>query len=308
MNLYFAPLEGITTYTYRNTHAALFGGCDGYYAPFITPSDNEKVSRKGLRDVLPERNDTLKLTVQVMANSAPAFLKFAHKIQAAGYEELNLNLGCPSATVTRKGRGAGFLLDPDGLDRFLEEIFKESPVRISVKTRAGYHSCGEIEQLMKIYNRYPMERLILHPRSRMEFYQGTPDMKAFEVAYQSSQNPLSYNGDLCLAQEIHRLSAQFPKIEGIMLGRGAIQNPALFREARGGKPLTTQELLSFCEALIDNYREVLQSEVYTLQKLKEIWTFMIRNYPDQPKIGKAIHKANKLSEYRSAVSCLPELS
>ena len=66
--LYFAPLEGITTYMYRNIHNEMFGGCDAYYAPFITPSDNEKIGRKGFRDVLPENNAGVNLKLQVLTN------------------------------------------------------------------------------------------------------------------------------------------------------------------------------------------------------------------------------------------------
>ena len=83
MNLYFAPLEGITTFTYRNTHNEMFGGVDYYYAPFITPSDNEKVNKKGVRDILPE-NNTSKIIPQVLVNNSISFLKFCKKIRELG--------------------------------------------------------------------------------------------------------------------------------------------------------------------------------------------------------------------------------
>ena len=70
MKLYYAPLEGITTYIYRNTHAQVFGGVDAYFAPFITPSDNEKISIKNMRDVLPERSSSINLKVQALTNRA----------------------------------------------------------------------------------------------------------------------------------------------------------------------------------------------------------------------------------------------
>lgn len=84
MKLYFAPLEGITTYVFRNTHKEMFTGCDGYYAPFITPGDNEKVNLKGLKDIIPGNNKNIQIKPQVLTNNAEAFLKFAEKIKAAG--------------------------------------------------------------------------------------------------------------------------------------------------------------------------------------------------------------------------------
>ncbi|MBQ8003513.1 MAG: tRNA-dihydrouridine synthase family protein, partial [Oscillospiraceae bacterium] len=172
MKLYFAPLEGITTYTYRNTHAEMFGCVDTYFSPFINPSDQEKVSRKGMRDILPENNSTENLRVQVLTSNAESFLKFCEKIKPLGYREVDINIGCPAGTVVRKGRGSGFLQYPDELDAFLCEIFAKSDMNISVKTRTGYSSHDEFSCLMDIYNQYPMAELTVHPRTREELYGG----------------------------------------------------------------------------------------------------------------------------------------
>ena len=179
MKLYFAPLEGITTYTYRNAHAEIFGGCDGYFAPFITPSDNERLSLKSLRDIVPERNKVGRLIPQVLTNRCDCFLKFEVMIKDLGYSEIDSNIGCPSGTVVNKNRGAGFLRDVSGVDRFLNEVFERTALNVSVKTRAGFWSCDELEELMKVYNKYPMESLIIHPRTREDFYKGEPHMEAF---------------------------------------------------------------------------------------------------------------------------------
>ena len=81
MKLSFAPLEGITGYIYRNTHAEFFGGCDDYYTPFISPSDNSKIGRKGFRDMLPENNSGIRPVVQVLTNNSVSFLKFTEKLK-----------------------------------------------------------------------------------------------------------------------------------------------------------------------------------------------------------------------------------
>jgi len=138
MKLYFAPMEGVTTYTYRNTHAEMFGGCDEYFAPFIVPTENEKLSIKNLRDILKENNN-IDVIPQVMASSAMAFLEFEKKIKDLGYNKVNLNFGCPSGTVVKKMRGAGALRDLDALDKFLDYIFNKSYVEISVKRRTSFY-------------------------------------------------------------------------------------------------------------------------------------------------------------------------
>lgn len=304
MNLYFAPLEGITTYVYRNTHAAFFGGCDGYYAPFITPSDNERISRKGLRDVVPEKNEGAKLTVQVLTNRSDSFIKFARKIKVLGYRELNINLGCPFPRVVQKGRGAGMLQDTAALDRFLDGVFSGTDLSISVKTRTGFHSGEEIKRLMEVYNQYPLSQLIIHPRAREDFYKGVPDEAVFARAHEMARCPLCYNGDVTTVAELRRISEKFPALTGVMIGRGAIKNPALFREIKGGAPVTAAELVAFSDKLASNYYEALGSEVFTLQKLKEVWGYMMQNFQNETKILKSIKKASTIESLSFAVNQL----
>ncbi len=307
MNLYFAPMEGVTTYTYRTVHNRIFGGCTAYFAPFITPSDNERVSIKSLRDVMPDKNKNFNLKVQVLTCQADAFLRFAERVKELGYDEINLNLGCPSSTVVKKGRGAAFLADPEGLIHFFEEVFSKTNIKVSVKTRIGFSSKKELSRLMEIFNSFPIDSLTIHPRTREDYYKGIPDMSSFEEAYRCSKNQVCYNGNVYSPADFTDICERFPNIEGVMIGRGALKNPAIFREIRGGKPLSTEELIQFSNELETAYLPVLGSEVYTIHKLKEIWLHIMLNFPEEKKILKAIKKANKLSELQNAVCCLSQL-
>ncbi len=307
MKLFFAPLEGITTYTYRNTHMEFFGGADGYYAPFITPSANERVSIKSLRDIIPQKNKNTPLTVQIMANQAESFLNFEEKILELGYSSVNINFGCPSSTVVKKNRGSGIFRDLISLDKFLFEIFEKSSLDISVKTRIGFSMAEEFDDIMDIYNKYPISKLIIHPRCREEYYKGEPNLYAFEKGFSIAKMPVCYNGNIFNVSDYHRIKNNFSSLDSIMIGRGAIANPAIFREIRGGNPLCTNELIAFTKALISKYMEVLGSEIYTLHKLKEIWIYIMWNYPNEKKILKAVKKSNCLTDLISSIECLPEI-
>ena len=307
MNLYFAPLEGVTSCTYRTTHAEMFGGCDAYYAPFITPSDIERFSIKCLRDVMPEKNEGINLKVQVLTCQSQSFKKFADKIKTIGYDEVNINLGCPSGTVVKKNRGSGFLRYPDELDKFLYEVYSENNIKITLKTRAGFSDTSELENLMDIYNKYPTLPLIIHPRSREDYYKGEPDMDAFSKAYHKSTNKVCYNGNIFTKEDYLDISSKFPGLDGVMIGRGAIANPAIFREIKDGTPLTTKELIAFSDKLIENYTKVLVSEHYVLNKIKEIWILMMNNYPEEKKILKSVKKASKVRDIVNATNNLPEI-
>lgn len=305
MKLYFAPLEGITTNVYRNAHFEMFGGCDEYYAPFITPSDNEKITRKGLKDIFPEEN-RYNLKIQVLANKSEAFLKFEKKVASLGYDEININLGCPSSTVVKKGRGSGFLREREALDNFLYEIFAQTNAKVSIKTRTGFHSSDEMDELMEIYNKYPLSLLIIHPRARSDFYKGEPNMEIFQKAYQKSKNKVCYNGNVFNASDFEDICKNYADIDSVMIGRGAIVNPAIFRELKGGKKITTDELVEFSMLLLDRYNAVLRSDTYTLNKLKELWLYGMWNFPEEKKILKAIKKSDKLSDLVNAIHLLPE--
>ncbi len=304
MNLYFAPLEGITTYTFRNTHFEMFGGCTDYYAPFITPTQNDRINNKNLRDILPSNNKIPNLKIQALCNHAPSFVDFATKVKEYGYDEINLNFGCPSSTVVKKGRGAGFLKDKELLNNFLYEIFNKTDIKISIKTRAGYLNCDEAEELIEIYNRYPLTKLIIHPRAREDYYNGSPCMSTFNTMYKASKNPVCYNGDILNTNDYDQIKAIYPDLEGIMIGRGAIKNPAIFREICGDKPLTSKELIEFTEKLFKNYFELLNSDMYTLHKLKEIWVYIMQEHEECKKITKAIKKSNKVSDLLTAIKQL----
>lgn len=308
MELYFAPLEGITTYTYRNLHAKFFGGCDRYYTPFINPSENEKISMKNLRDILPENNKIKNLCVQVLTGNAESFKKFSKKVCELGYDEVNINIGCPSGTVVHKGRGAGLLKDISLMDKFLSGVFENADLKVSVKTRSGYFSSDEADDIIEVYNKYPISLLTVHPRARDEFYNGKPDMQVFSKICRASLNPVCYNGDINTKEDFEKIDGEYKEITGVMLGRGAISNPALFRQIKGGKGLSSVELEEFSHLLIDDYLKVLKSDLFTLQKLKEIWMYIMWQFPEEKKLLKAIKKSGKLSDFTNAIKALPEIN
>ena len=144
MHYYFAPMEGVTGAVYRRTHHEFFSGVDKYFMPFITPTTNEKLTPRQKRDVLPEYNEGVPAVPQLLTKSAADCIWAVNALHDLGYPEVNLNLGCPSGTVTAKGKGAGFLAHPDELDRFFDEVFAKCE-GISVKTRLGVHEASEFD-------------------------------------------------------------------------------------------------------------------------------------------------------------------
>lgn len=305
MRYYFAPMEGVTGYIYRNAHHDFFPGIDKYFAPFISPSNNGAFHPKELRDVMPENNVAgIVLVPQILANRAEYFIQAANDLKKLGYEEINLNLGCPSGTVVAKKKGAGFLEDPEKLDTFLEEIFSKTNQKISIKTRIGINSPEEFEELLQVYNKYPLEELIIHPRIQKDFYKNHPNLAVFSEAYQKSRNPLCYNGDLFSKKEVDRFCGEYPSVDCVMIGRGLIANPGLVEEIKGEPALTKEHLKAFHDRLYDDYKAILSPEKIVLCKMKEVWSYMVESFTNSQTYAKKIRKVQTPAEYHVVINKL----
>lgn len=303
MNLYFAPLEGIGGYIYRNAQADYFEKADKYYSPFLAPNQNRSISPKEYKDIAPEHNEDITLVPQIMANNAEIFLKAAQELEQLGYKEINLNLGCPSRTVVTKYRGAGFLAKPDALEQFLEEVYSKLNIRLSLKTRLGMEDEEEFEHLLDIYNKFPVSELIIHPRVQTDYYKNTLRMESFLEALAKSKNPVVYNGDIFNKEKYQQVMKQMD-VSGVMLGRGVLANPALFGEIRGTEKLSKERLWEFHERLLADYMQEMSGERNVLFKMKELWFYLAWSFTNTEKYEKKIRKAQHLSDYRLVVKQL----
>ncbi|EDS78593.1 dihydrouridine synthase family protein [Clostridium botulinum C str. Eklund] len=304
MRYYLAPMEGITGYIYRNAYEKFFGNVDKYFTPFIVTNKNIGFKAKELRDVLPENNEVKNIVPQVLTNDSERFINIARKLQELGYNEINLNLGCPSGTVVSKYRGSGFLAKREELDRFLEEIFKIDHMKISIKTRLGKDSPEEFYELIKIFNKYSLEELIIHPRTREDFYKNKPNLEVFKDALSLSVNPICYNGDIFTSTDYKQLTEAFPQVETVMIGRGILANTGLINEIKEDKTLDKKVLREFHDEVLNNYRELFNEDRNAMFRMKELWGYMIYIFSDNKKYAKKIRKAQNLRDYNEAVSSL----
>lgn len=304
MKYYFAPMEGVAGYIYRNAHHKLFGTMDKYFTPFIVPNQNKTLSSRELNDILPEHNQGMNVIPQILTNHAEGFLWTANKLKALGYQEINLNLGCPSGTVVSKKRGAGFLAYREELARFLGTVFAGTDRDISIKTRIGKESPDEFYELIQIFNKYPLKELIIHPRIQTDFYKNKPNLQVFGDAVKLSSSPVCYNGDLFTAGAYQEFSAAFPQIKAVMLGRGLIANPGLADRIRTQTAFHKQKLREFHDLVYIQYQETIPGGRNALFKMKELWCYMICLFPDSEKYAKKIKKAERLGDYEAAVADL----
>ncbi len=294
MQYYFAPLEGITDAVFRRIHHTYFPGLHRYYTPFFSPTVHRALTPREARELPPAHSLDVTVVPQLLTRVPEDFLWMARQCRDLGYTEVNLNVGCPSGTVTAKGKGAGMLQNLDSLDAFLEAIFAESPLPISVKTRIGFESPAEFPALLDVYNRYPIRELTVHPRVRSAFYQGSVDRDAFDFCMRNSKNPVCYNGDITSIAQLDVLQHQYPTLQAVMLGRGLVGDPGLLSDGTTGR-----QLEGYMNALTQEYLRTFGNARNTMFRLKEHWAYLAPRFSPSDKLTKQLRKTTDLSEYQA---------
>lgn len=303
----FAPLQGYTDAIYRQAHARFFGGVENYYTPFVRVEHGE-IRRKDVRELEPENNRGVSLVPQLIAPDVDRLEQIMTLFTEKGFKDVDINLGCPFPTLAKRHNGAGMLPYLDEVSRLLTVAVEKYPdVRFSVKMRLGWETPEESLALLPLLNSLPLAHIIMHPRLGRQQYKGQTDMDGFTAFYEGCSHPLYYNGDLLTTEDIRNVAARFPRLTGVMIGRGLLANPALAVEYQHGTPLSAQEMKEKVRAMhadvFTRYADQLQGgDLQVLTKMKTFWEYLL---PEADrKARKAIHKANKLATYQAAVDNL----
>ena len=299
-------MEGITLFRYRQIHHKMFGGVAAYYTPFIAPDSVGSFKARYLKELTADCGN-LNVTPQLLVNNAEAFCLTAERLCELGFREINLNVGCPSGTVFSKHKGAGMLADLPRLNGILEQIYdhaEKSGYRVSIKTRMGVHSTDEFPAILEIFAKHPVSKLIVHARCRDAFYRGNCDMDGFADSVRDCRIPLAYNGNIVSTEDIKYLKTVTPQVDSVMIGRGAVANPAIFRFLQGGLQLSLEELKEFHNRLLETCLADGLSPVFAVERMKTLWSYMQALFPGNRREIKAIMKSRTMTDFRGAVGIL----
>ena len=305
MNYYVAPMEGLTDRVWRQAHQKWFGWAGApakYYAPFLSPPENRVLIKKKMAELAPEANPGAPVVPQLLAKDGALAAWMVGQLRQLGYTEVNLNFGCPSGTVTAKGKGSGMLRDLDKLDAFLAALFAEAEGPLTVKTRLGVEKPEEFAAVLDVYNRYPIAELTIHPRVMRQQYRGIADREAFAKALPECRMPVCYNGDLTTVEQLRALEADFPAVQSLMVGRGIIADPALFRQALGGPAATKEELRGYLDDLYHGYTALFGSAGCAISRMKGHWFYLIHRFEGSERLEKQLRKLREPWEYETVVN------
>ena len=313
MQVLFAPLQGYTTGIYRKAHAEIFGGVDAYYAPFLR-IENGKPREKDLRDIGDDHNliAGVKTVPQIIANSVNEFSVLADAIMQKGFTEIDFNMGCPFPMQVSRHRGAGLLSDTQTVESIMDEIARltaRNSIKFSVKMRLGQDSPDEAFALLPILNATPLAHITLHPRLGKQQYKGATDFTSFARFYDECRHPLVYNGDITSVSQMRKMESGYPKLAGIMIGRGMLARPSLAAEYKAtsdANAFSEKDLLSkileMHSRLYEHARNTYQGDSQILSHIKSFWEYLEPSIPK--KAFKKIKKAGNLGEYDAAVLSL----
>ncbi|WP_294588977.1 tRNA-dihydrouridine synthase family protein [uncultured Phocaeicola sp.] len=300
--IYAAPLQGFTETAWRNAHAQSFGGVDAYYTPFIRLEKGE-IRNKDKRGVSPGENTVPRLIPQIIASEPDELEKLVTFLMIQGYREIDLNMGCPFPLIVRRGKGSGILSYPEKVAALLEAMKTFPEVCFSVKMRLGWENAEEWRKVLPLLNRSCVKQVTLHPRIGKQQYKGVVDMEAFRCFYEACELPLVYNGDLCTVTAVREILEAYPRLKGVMLGRGLLADPSLAKAFRE-EPMSEAEIKArtfrMHRLMYLYYQRIIEGgDAQLLTKLKAIWEYLL---PDlDKKVRKAILKSNRLDTYLRAV-------
>ena len=292
MRYYYAPMEGITDATFRRLHHKYFPGVDKYFMPFISPTIHRTLTHREARELPRADSVDFAAVPQLLGKNVEDMLWAIGVCADLGYDEVNINLGCPSGTVVSKGKGSGMLSDLDALDAFLEAIYAKAVLPVSLKTRIGVNDSENWENILEIYRRYPVKELTVHPRIRKAFYKGDCDLTAFARSVENSPFPVCYNGNLYSLADAEAIAARFPTVESVMIGRGLVADPGMLTGSTD-----RQTLKAFLSELSDTYCIVFESKRNAIYRMKDNWHYLISLFEGSDKLWKEMRKSTDYDRF-----------
>ncbi len=297
-----APLQGYTDAVFRDIYAKYFSGIDQAIAPFISTMGQQRLKPSRIQDVLPENNEQMNVIPQILGNVAQDFIFLATHFTKFGYDIVNWNMGCPHSKIANKKRGSGMLPWPELIDELLNEIFETIPCKLSIKVRLGRTDKNEIFNILPIFNKYPLEEIIVHPRTGVQMYEGTSDIDAFSKVVDNTYHKIVYNGDIKYKQDFDIIQSRFPQIKRFMIGRGVLSNPFLPSEIKGeerDKAHDLDKIKIFHDELFETYSKKFYGPSHVAGRMKGFWSYIGPSFNRDHKVFKKIFKSKNKDHYKA---------
>jgi len=304
--IYQAPLQGFTDFAFRKTLSEMYGGVTKYFIPYLSYGKGREIKKSQLKEILPENNTGMPAIPQVLFSDSKELFELVKILTDNGYQEINLNLGCPYPMATNRGRGAAWLDQPQALDEILGQLYeRETQAKFSVKLRAGMNNTDQIASVFEVLNKYPLQEVIYHTRTASQMYEGKADPELFAQALTIVKHPMVYNGDIFSVEDLNGLKKLLPEQHLWMTGRGLLIDPSLASRLTGTEMEESQlkkKRKEFHDQIFEQYSERLQGSGHLLAKMNQFWIYFSQSFENPHKAMKMVKKAGSLIKYNAAVA------
>ncbi|MBR2997191.1 tRNA-dihydrouridine synthase [Candidatus Saccharibacteria bacterium] len=295
--LCLAPMEGITDILFRQV-VAKAGRPDLFFTEFTNVSSY--ASEKGRNNAL-ERFEIAPtdspIIAQIWGKIPEHYSATAHALKSLGFSGIDINMGCPDRHVNRAGGGAAMIRTPELAVECIQSACKNAEnLPVSIKTRLGYTSVDEYKDWLSILLRQNLAALTVHLRTKKEMskvaahHELIPDITALRNQI-APDTKLIINGDIKNKQHAERIWQKYPDIDGVMIGRGVLENPYCFTDHQP----TKKELLELLNYHLDLFEE---HPLHSFEPLKHYFKVYINNFPGASNLRAQLMECHSVAEAR----------
>lgn len=250
--LALAPMQDVTDLPFMRL-ISRYGNADVYFTEYFRVLPQSRLDPHILSSIT--QNSTGRPVVaQMIGNDIAALVRTARELQQHPVAAIDLNLGCPVPIVYRKCAGGGLLRDPERVDQILGALREAVEIPLTVKTRIGFDDAGVFDELLPIFARHSLDLVTVHARTVKEMYRSAPRYEFIARAVEALGCPVLANGNIYSAAKAEEVLG-LTSAHGLMIGRGVIRNPWLFRqirEQRSGVPIfrpTGRDVIDYIRSL-----------------------------------------------------------
>lgn len=276
--LVLAPMQEVTDLAFWKV-IATYGPPDLLVTEYFRVHADSRPERHILQSVR-ENPCGVPILAQMIGRDIPALVRTAKLLQREPVAGIDLNLGCPAPQVCSKEAGGGLLRQPDHVDAILGALRAEISTDLTVKTRVGFDGTAEFGPIFDVLCRHRLDAVAVHARTVREMYSPVAHYDLIRVAAERLACPVIANGNV-ISVRTARAVAAATGARGLMIGRGAIRNPWLFRQIRDAwsdatpLELTLADLREYIDRLYRTACDTSAPETARLGRLKKFLNFIL---------------------------------